>query len=263
MRIAFLDSGIGGMTVLREAMNRLPEEDFIYYADTAHVPYGTKPREVVRQSLFEAVRELHAENIKALVIACNTATSIAAGALRCEFPFPIIGMEPAVKPAVERNLPQRKRVLVLATPLTLKESKFHDLVAKVDGETIVDTLPLPELVGYCERMEFRDSVIQPFLQEKLRPYPLEQYGSIVLGCTHFPYYREHLRRIVPAHVELIDGSIGTVNRLQYILDTRGIRGGGCGHVRFMSSKRDPEETERLMQAMKLLQSPEPPELTTG
>lgn len=252
MRIALLDSGIGGLTVLREALSQLPDEDYIYYADTANVPYGTKPKEIVRSSLLKAAEHLSTLGIKALVIACNTATSIAVQALRERYSFPIIGMEPAVKPAVERNRSLRKRVLVTATALTLQEGKYHDLVVKTGGEMIVDSLPLPELVNYCEQLEFRSDIILPYFRDKLAPYNLEHYGAIVLGCTHFPYYRGHLRSVVPEHIELIDGSVGTVNRLKHMLVSNGTRGGGTGDIQFLSSLPGSEEQERLKRALSIL-----------
>jgi glutamate racemase len=255
MRIALMDSGIGGMTVLHEALRRLPREDYIYFADTLHVPYGTKPKEQVKRSIFEAVERLHKERIKALVIACNTATSIAVSELREHFPFPIIGMEPAVKPAVELVQAQHKRVLVTATPLTLKETKYQDLVAKVAHESIVDSLPLPELVSYCERFVFDEDTILPYLRDKLGGYQLEEYGSLVLGCTHFPFYRSHFRKLLPPHVELIDGSRGTVKRLRQVLEQKSLLSeAGSGDVLYWSSKEGPEESERLRQAYGLLEA---------
>ncbi|WP_284642356.1 glutamate racemase [Paenibacillus silviterrae] len=253
MRIAFMDSGIGGITVLHEALRQLPYEDYIYYADTKHVPYGTKPKELVKQSIFEAVTELHDQGIKALVIACNTATSIAVSELRASFPFPIIGMEPAVKPAVERVQSLHKRVLVTATPLTLRETKYQDLVAKTDNESIVDSLPLPELVTLCEQFEFREEAVLPYLREMLLPYRMEEYGSVVLGCTHFPFFRRHFRKLLPLHVELIDGSGGTIKRLRQVLEQHGLLSrSGTGDVRYMSSKAEPGELERIRQAHLLL-----------
>ena len=117
VRIAFFDSGIGGLTVLHQAKKLMPQEDYLYYADTDHVPYGSKTKEEIRRYVEEAADFIAAQDVKALVVACNTATSVAIQSLRARYSFPILGMEPAVKPAV-KNIAVSKRVLVTATPVT-------------------------------------------------------------------------------------------------------------------------------------------------
>ena len=157
VRIGFFDSGIHGecKAVLHQALRFLPNEDYIFYADTLHVPYGEKPKEEVREYIFNAVDFMAKQGIKALVIACNTATSIAVDDLRKKYDFPILGIEPAVKPAVQSCEGNRKKVLVLATNLTLREEKFHNLVKSIDQHDIVECLPLPGLVQFAENFEFR------------------------------------------------------------------------------------------------------------
>jgi glutamate racemase len=218
--IAIFDSGIGGITVLKEAMNVLPNEDFIYYADTAHVPYGTKSKEEVQKYILDAAAFLLSKKIKALVLACNTATSIAVNELREKYDFPIIGMEPAVKPAVERT--SGKRVLVLATQLTLQEQKFKDLVAKVDNAHIVDFLALPELVESAERFVFEEETILPLLKNKFAHLSLSSYGTVVLGCTHFLFYKKAFEKVFPPLIHIIDGNEGTVRQLKKILHQKNI-----------------------------------------
>jgi len=213
MTISFFDSGLGGITVLAEAIKQLPNEQFLFYADTLHVPYGTKTEQEVMQHVQAAMDDIMQQNVKALVIACNTATSIAIKPLREKYKIPIIGIEPAVKPAVKMNQMTGKRVLVLATPLTLSQTKYNDLVTKIDQDHIVDKLPLPELVAYCEQMNFSGYQIKNYFQHKLQHIPIDQYGTIVLGCTHYLYYKTILRNIFPKHIEIIDGSKGTVQRL--------------------------------------------------
>lgn len=218
--IGFLDSGFGGITVLSEALRQLPNENYIYYADTEHVPYGTKTKEEVRNYVFEAVEFLVGQGIKALVVACNTATSIAVRDLRGKYSFPIIGMEPAVKPAVQNG--NGKRVLVLATPLTLREEKFHNLVQRVDHEHVVDYLAFPELVELAENMIFEPKKVIPVIEEKLASYDMNNYKTFVLGCTHFPIYKKVFKEVLPEHIDIIDGSIGTVRYLKYLLEERDI-----------------------------------------
>lgn len=112
--------------------------------------------------------------------------------MRAKYAFPVLGIEPAVKPAVQASEAMGKRVLVLATSLTLKEKKFHDLVDRIDSHAIVDKLPLPNLVQFAERYEFHEEAVTRYLEDQLSPFDLKQYGTIVLGCTHFPFLKEVL-----------------------------------------------------------------------
>ncbi len=243
--IGFLDSGFGGITVLSEALRQLPGENYIYYADNEHVPYGTKTKEEVHNYVFGAVEFLVSQGIKALVVACNTATSIAVRDLRGRYSFPIVGMEPAVKPAVENG--NGKRVLVLATQLTLKEEKFHNLVQRVDQEHVVDYLAFPELVELAEALVFDTQRVIPVIEEKLQGYDFYNYKTFVLGCTHFPIYSKMFRQVLPEHIDIIDGSIGTVRYLKHLMEEKGIVNScpGGGQVRFFESGREILNKERL------------------
>ncbi|NIK77821.1 glutamate racemase [Paenibacillus castaneae] len=257
MQIGLFDSGIGGLTVLAEALRRLPDKDFLYMADTLHVPYGTKSKEDVRAFVFEIVDKMMNEGIDALVVACNTATSIAIAELRERYSLPIVGMEPAVKPAVEMNLATGKRVLVFATPLTLSLPKYYALVSSVDKMGIVDSLPLPELVQYCEALQFDKQVMNEYFLTKLSSYNLDDYGIIVLGCTHYPFYKDILRELLPPHIEIVDGNAGTVRRLAALLNRYGIpESGGGGSVRFMCSGNDPAYIDKMQTALAMLRGTE-------
>jgi glutamate racemase len=215
--IVFFDSGIGGLTVLQEALVRLPQERYIYFADMRNVPYGIKSKEQVHRCIMDAVESLVDEDTQALVVACNTATSIAITDLRSRYRFPVIGMEPAVKPAVEMNRESGRKVLVLATPLTLREAKYHQLVQRVDDHAIVDSLPMPGLVTLSESLQFSADAVYPYLTEAFAGIQWEDYSTIVLGCSHFPYFRKLLASYLPPHLQLIDGSRGTVSRLRELL----------------------------------------------
>lgn len=257
MTIGFFDSGIGGLTVLAESLKRLPAQDYLYMADTLHVPYGTKSKEEVRTYILEIVETMMNEGIDALVVACNTATSIAVAELRTMYSLPIVGMEPAVKPAVEMNRATGKRVLVFATPLTLRQPKYYALVSRVDEGGIVDSLPLPELVGYCESLQFDKQVISEYFREKLADYNLDDYGIIVLGCTHYPFYKDILRDVLPPHIQIVDGNAGTVRRLSALLNRFGMaEGSGSGQVRFMCSGGDPAYIDKMQTALAYIRSSE-------
>ena len=212
MRIALFDSGLGGLTVLGHARRALPDEEFLFFADRDHVPYGTKTvPEVcgfVRAAFRFLVEEEHAE---AVVIACNTATSVAADEMRRRYDIPIIGMEPAVKKALDDD--STRRVLVTGTPITLRGEKLHRLLDAYDAKHLADLLPLPHLVEFAEHQEFVSPRVEEYLRDALRPFDLTQYSSIVLGCTHFNYFKDTLRDIMPETMTFADGNDGTVEEL--------------------------------------------------
>lgn len=242
MSIGIFDSGIGGLTVLKEAVRQMPNENYIYYADTEHVPYGTKPKDEVRGYIFDAVDFFEAQGVEALVVACNTATSIAINDLRERYGFPIIGMEPAVKPAVEKV--DDRRVLVLATPITVREKKLHDLVESLDSEDIVDLHALPDLVEFAENFVFDEGTVIPYLLDEFSRYDLKEYGAVVLGCTHFVFFRKHFEMIMPQGVDIIDGNRGTINRLRTLLEKRGSRDESKGNIEFYcSGKKETDDSK--------------------
>lgn len=209
MKIAFFDSGIGGLSVLAEALRRFSGAEFLYFADEDHVPYGTKSRaQIVRLSL-DAVGFLVSRGAEAIVVACNTATSAAISELRGAFSVPVIGMEPAVKLAADSF--GARPTLLIATPLTIAGEKLARLVGRLECETW--SLPLPHLVGFAQDLEFDSPAVRAYLREELGKFELARLGSLVLGCTHFNYFKDVLREILPSHVRIIDGIDGTLNRL--------------------------------------------------
>ncbi|MBU6340063.1 MAG: glutamate racemase [Bacteroidetes bacterium] len=232
--IGFFDSGIGGLTVLREARQLLPKEDYLYYADSDHAPYGTKSREMVLSLFLAATDFLMDHRVKAIVVACNTATSVGIEAARARYNIPVIGMEPAVKPALLAA--KDKRVLVFATKLTLQLDKFRNLVDRIDTENRVDYLPLQELVEFAENFEFDDNTILPYLKTQWSNINLNQYGAVVLGCTHFPFFRHQFKKLLPPEVQIIDGNLGTVKNLQARLKENLNKGEGS--VRYFRSGRE-------------------------
>lgn len=252
MKIGFFDSGIGGITVLHQTLKYLPNEDYIFYADTLHVPYGEKPKDEVREYIFQAADFIVNQGVKALVIACNTATSIAVDDLRKKYDIPIIGIEPAVKPAVQKSNGKQKKVLVMATELTLREKKFHNLVKSLDKYDIVDSLPMPGLVELAENFEFREEKVVPYLKERLASFDLKQYGTIVLGCTHFPYFENSIRTLFSEKVDVISGSIGTAKNLRKHLEVRNQINNGTGDILFYQSGNKVGDNETLSNYKQLL-----------
>lgn len=240
MNIAFFDSGIGGLTVLKNALELMPDENYIYYADTKNVPYGTKPKEDVKKFVFDAVEFLAGQDIKALVVACNTATSVVINDLREKFDFPIIGMEPAIKPAIINNT--GKKILVTATSLTLKESKLESLIKTLDENERIERLPLDRLVQFAERFDFSSNEVESYLKEKFSSIDLNEFESIVLGCTHFLFFTSILAKIIPEEIRIIDGNEGTVRHLMATLESRNLRESNYGHIKFFSSG-EPEKCD--------------------
>lgn len=262
MNIGIFDSGIGGLTLLHQAMVLMPHENYIFYADTDHVPYGTKSKEQVVSYVDEVLRFMIAHRCKAVVIACNTATAVAAEMMRSTYDIPIIGIEPAVKPAVEES--DGKRVMVVATPLTVREEKLHNLVERVDDEHLVDLLALPRLVEFAERGEFVSDDVTAYLKEQFAGYELQNYGELVLGCTHFNYFKDTFRKLMPEQVHIIDGSLGAVRQLARVLEARGrlaepaAENGGCGtwnkngaHIRYFESGREITDMDKLKKMQEL------------
>ena len=237
MRIALFDSGIGGLTVLSHARRVLPSEEFLFFADRDHVPYGTKSVPAVRGFVREAFRFLvEKESADAVVVACNTATSVDVDEMRHLYDVPIIGMEPAVKKALEQDA--ERRVLVTATPITIRGEKLRRLVSAHDVNGLIDLLALPRLVEFAEQREFVSPRVEEYLWNALAPYDLLKYSAVVLGCTHFNYFKDTLRRLLPKTVGFVDGNEGTVEELARRTGlTTVLPGERTGSCRFFESGR--------------------------
>jgi len=211
MKIGVLDSGFGGLSVLKTAVEMIPNEDFVYFADTKNAPYGRKTRKEVRALVLKSVEFLTLHDVKGIVVACNTGTSVAVKQLRKIYDIPIIGMEPAIKPALQIN--EQKKVLLFATKLTLKEKKLHKLIHKLEAEERIDMIALQELVRYAEDFDFSEKTIVPYLMKKLRKVSWKKYSSVVLGCTHFLFFKKYFEKMLPEHIQIVDGNEGTVRHL--------------------------------------------------
>ena len=247
--IGVFDSGIGGLTVLKKIIDILPNEKYIYYADTDNVPYGIKPKEEVKKYINQAVEFLISKNVKAIVIACNTATSIAVKELRERYNLPIIGIEPAAKPAVENR--GKKRVLIMATPTTIREEKLKSILEELNAIEYVDLVAMPKLVEFAEKGDFKSDEVKQYIQQELKQYDLNQYSELVLGCTHFPFFKEILSKIFSKETQIIDGSRGVANRLKNVLEEKGILGNGKQEIEYYYSGRIVENKEELNHLLNL------------
>lgn len=219
--IGVFDSGLGGISVARQMREALSHEKIIYFGDSANAPYGIKTPEEVKKLSFAIVEHFMQLNVKAVVIACNTATSAAVNDLRAHYDIPIVGMEPALKLACDLGKGEPQRVIVAATPLTLRERKFADLLQRFSQNNTIFSQPCPDLVRIVERGELcnRDIVFAA-LHKYFDTYDLESIDSVVLGCTHFVFYRDYFREFLPESTKIVDGNEGTINHLRKILDER-------------------------------------------
>lgn len=241
--IGVFDSGVGGISALQAMVRTLPQEHFIYYGDTANAPYGTKATEEVIACVRQVTDQLLAQGIKALVIACNTATGAAAYTLRKELTIPVIGMEPALKPASE--LRKNGDILVLATPLTLHQEKFNALMEKY-GEGAV-RVPCTGLMELVEREDWEGA--RAYLREVFALYDLRKTDAVVLGCTHYVFLKDMIREMLPEHIAITEGSEGTARQLKRVLARNRLlkeRGTGLVELQTSGTPEDIEKMRRLL-----------------
>lgn len=242
MPVAVFDSGIGGVSVLREFVRVMPNENVIYYGDSANAPYGERTPEDVRKLTFSAVEKLLDMGCKALVVACNTATSAAVRLLRGMYPdLPIVGIEPAIKPAViygEEKLGKRdgtSKVLVMATPVTLSQDKFSHLTGEYERRANIVPLPCPHLAEMIEKGDLSSRETDEYLREILAPHT--DSDSVVLGCTHYPFVRRQIEKYLP-DAAVFDGGEGTAREAARRIRAAGLENevGKQGKIEFISSK---------------------------
>ncbi len=234
--IAVFDSGVGGISVLRELVRQMPNEHFLYFGDSANAPYGDKTTDRVRQLTMDAAEVLLSRGVKALVVACNTATAAAINDLRQAHPETIvIGIEPALKLAADR-FPQG-RVGVMATQVTLREEKFaHQLERFPDMQ--VALIPAPGLVELIEAGKADEPETEALLRSILTPY-VGKLDALVLGCTHYPFVKKTIRKILGEQTVLLDGGEGTARQTRRCLEQEDLLRTGDGSVHIENSDPDP------------------------
>ena len=219
--IGFFDSGVGGLSVMKEAIQVMPNENYIYFGDSKNAPYGVKSVEEVRNLTFKAVEFLLNKGVKGIAIACNTATSAAVADLRKVYPdLPLVGIEPALKPAVELN--KDGNILIMATSMTLKEEKFNRLMSRYKDRASIIPVPCPGLVEFIESGKLDGKEVEEYLFEKMNTYNGGKIASIVLGCTHYPFIKDTLVKIIGKDITIIDGGLGTAKELRRRLSEKNL-----------------------------------------
>ena len=234
--IAVFDSGVGGISVLRHLLRVMPGERYLYFGDSANAPYGTKTKEEVKALTFAAAERLMARGIKALVVACNTATSAAINDLRAAYPeLIVIGIEPALKLAADRF--PGGRLCVMATPMTLREEKFAALMGRYARSCTVHKLPAPGVVELVESGKVDSAEMDALLGKLFAPL-MGQLDAVVLGCTHYPFAARAISRVLGDGVTLLDGGDGTARETRRRLEAAGLLEEGDGELVIENSKGD-------------------------
>lgn len=239
MKIAFFDSGVGGLTIFKEAYKDINAE-YIYFADNLNTPYGIKSKEVVKDLVVKNVKKIIDYGADIIVIACNTATSVAIAQLREMFSDKcIIGTEPAVKVAADKHV-EDKKILVCATTLTSKEEKMMNLIDKLDIKDRTSFVPLDKLVEFAEKLDFNSSDVVEYLKERFSQIDLEEYSHLVLGCTHFPLFKDVIASIVPEGIEIIDSANGVIKNVKNSISKLNLKENLKSNVTLMLTKKDEE-----------------------
>ena len=218
--IGVFDSGVGGISVLKHIHTLLPRENLYYVADSKHAPYGNKTCEEIAKRCIDIADFLIARNVKALVAACNTATAAAIDILRAKYDCPIIGMEPALKPAAQAS--KNGIIGVLATVGTLKSAQFAALLENYGRNVKVVTQACVGLVEYIERGEIESPETKALITNYCKPLLDEGADTIVLGCTHYPFVKQVIQEIVGDKITLIDTGAAVAKQLKLQLQDKGL-----------------------------------------
>lgn len=215
--IAVFDSGHGGLSVLAQIRKVLPNEHLKYFGDSLRAPYGQREKGEIVQFSKEIAKRFYDQGAKAMVIACNTATSAAANILREEYDIPIIGMEPALKPAVESH--PNQKILVIATRYTIENDKYHRLERALSASHYVESMATPKLIEFVENGQLEEKQVFDYFSS----LHLEgkKYRAVVLGCTHFLFLKDSISKYFK-EAQIYDGNLGTALHLKNILEQKGL-----------------------------------------
>lgn len=243
--IGIFDSGVGGLSVWREVARLLPCEDILYFADSIHLPYGERSLEEVK-AFSEAITEfLMEKGAKVVVVACNTASAAALYDLRARFPIPIVGMEPAVKPAV--SLTKTGKIGVIATKATFQGLLFQRLVERFGQGVEIYTQACPGLVEMVEEGLLNGREAEEKVKGYLEPLLDRGVDVLVLGCTHYPFLRETIERVTGPGLTIVDPSEAVARQVKRVLESQGLlKEEGEGHYTFFTSG-NPDKFRKILQ----------------
>ncbi|AVK60713.1 glutamate racemase [Lactobacillus sp. CBA3605] len=219
--IGFMDSGVGGLTVVKQALKQLPRETINFIGDQARLPYGPRPSEQVRDFSWQMASFLLKQDIKMLVIACNTATAAALPDLRAKLKIPVIGViSPGSRAALKAS--KNNRIGVIATEGTIRSNAYRDAILAKDPTATVISKACPKFVPLVESNEYQSTVAKKVVAESLQSFKTSGIDTLVLGCTHYPLLRPLIQNVVGQDVTLIDSGAETINDVSFMLDYLGI-----------------------------------------
>lgn len=220
--IGVFDSGIGGLTVLKEILKEMPDESTIYFGDTARVPYGIRSPETVIQYSFENTRFLFSKDIKLLVVACNTASSVGLDKIKSAVPIPVLGViEPGAKAAVRAT--RNKRIGIIGTEATIRTNSYSRLIKAIDGDVEVYSLPCPLFVPLVEEGWTEGDIAALIAERYLKKIKNKNIDTLVLGCTHYPLLKKIISKVMGEGVRLIDSAVEVAKEVKSTLETSGLK----------------------------------------
>lgn len=215
--IGFLDSGVGGLTTFKAALQQLPNENTIYVADEGHLPYGPRPAAEVKHFVWQIVSFLLDKDIKLLVVACNTATAAALPALQAKLAIPVVGVIAPGAQAAARQTTNNK-IGVIATEGTIKSAAYQAALREINPNFVITPLATPDFVTLVEAGRYQDPTIQPIITQTLQPFRDAHVDTLIMGCTHFPLLRPFIQNAVGNEVSLIDAGVAAVDSVVALLD---------------------------------------------
>jgi glutamate racemase len=247
--IGVFDSGLGGLTVFKALSRRMPEESLVYFGDTAHVPYGSKSPEAIERFSTEVARFLAARGIKLLVVACNTSSAWALPAIRRAVKIPVIGViEPGARAALAVS--RGGCIGIIGTEATVKSNAYPKAIARQAGRVKTESQACPLFVPLVEEGWWSGPVVEAVAKKYTAPLKRARVDTLILGCTHYPYLKPVLARVMGPRVRLIDSAEETAVETQRVLSDRGLRApnGRRGGREFYASD-SPERFKRLARRM--------------
>ena len=220
LRVGVFDSGIGGLTVLKELYRQLPSESILYFADSARLPYGTRSPEEILQFVREILVWMTKQEVKMIIMACNTSSALALDLVRTEFNLPILGL---ILPGARAAVKAGKRIGVLATPATVASNAYLSALQEIEPSIKVWQVPCPELVPLIEQNRLEDPYTLEIIRQYLKPLFANKIDTLIYGCTHYRYLSKILRKILPASIAIIDPARYVVSAADREMELLGIK----------------------------------------